>query len=155
MNKEYGSLMEDTDYGELVDFNEVLKLKEIGRCPEKHTTDASGYTNDGRYMNIELKKRNIGINTFSSIFIEAHKACDMLFDYITENKIPLYINFLNDGYVVVFNLSCLKHRPKKVFKKIYSELYEGFELAVRQKLDMKDAWIYKKENNAYKLVHKP
>lgn len=155
MNIEYGVTNEENDYELLLDFNSVLKLTELGKCPEKYTTDASGYTTDGRYINLELKRRNININTFNSIYIESHKAGDMLLDYVCEKKIPLYINFLNDGHVVVYNLAELKHRPKKVAKRIYSELYEGFELAKREELQLDDAFIYKKENNVYKLVHKP
>ena len=155
MNRDYAFKKEDEDYLLLKDFNKVLKLTELGKCPEKYTTDASGYTTDGRYLNIELKSRDIDINTFSSLFIEAHKAGDMLLDYVCEDKIPLYINFLNNGYVVLYNLSRLKHRPKKVFKKAYSKLYEGFELSKREELLVSDAWIYQKINNEYKLIHKP
>lgn len=169
MNKEFTLKKENEDYLLLEQFNDYLNLKELGRCLEKHTTDASGYTTDGRFLNIELKKRNqtlidnnvlSGLTTdgkpytASTIYIEAHKAGDMLIDYICEDKIPLYINFLN-GYVVVFNLAQLKHRPNKVAKRIYSKLYEGFELAKREELRLEDAWIYKKENNAYKLIYKP
>ena len=155
MNIEYGMINEENDYELLQDFNSVLKLNELGKTPEKYTTDASGYTTDGRYINIELKRRNININTYKTLYIETHKAGDMLLDYVCEKKIPLYINFLNDGYVVVYNLSELKHRPKKICKRIESKLYQGFELAKRQELIIDDAFIYKKNNNTYKLVHKP
>lgn len=171
MNKEYTLKKENQDYFLLEQFNEFLNLQELGRCPEKHTTDASGYTVDGRLLNIELKQRNQTlINNFTvlsglttegktytanTIFIEAHKAGDLYLDYVCEDKIPMYINFLNDGYVIVYNLARLKHRPTKIAKRIYSHLYDGFELAKREELRLEDAWIYKKENNAYKLVHKP
>lgn len=170
MNQNYALEKEEKDYNLLEEFNQTLKLIELGKCPEKHTTDASGYTTDGRYINIELKQRNqtlsgltiIGTSsktgkqyTANTIYIEAHKAGDLLLDYAIEKKIPLYINFLNDGYVVLYNLSQLKHRPTKVAKKIWSELYQGFELAKRELLRIEDAWIYKKENNGYKLIHKP
>lgn len=155
MDKEYVMTSELEDYELLQDFNKVLKLNELGRCPDKYTTDASGYTTDGRYINVELKKRNIDIDTFSTIYIETHKVGDMLLDYVCEKKIPLYINFLSDGHVVVYNLAELKNRPKKVAKRIYSKLYEGFELAKREELRLDDAWIYQKNNDGYKLVHKP
>lgn len=169
MNTNYALETEKNDYLLLEDFNKVLKLNDLGQTPEKHTTDASGYTTDGRHINIELKSRNqtlsgltvIGTSsntgkqyTASTIYIEAHKAGDLLLDYVVEKKIPLYINFLN-GYVVLYNLSQLKHRPTKVAKRIWSELYQGFELAKREELRIEDAWIYKKENNEYKLVHRP
>ncbi len=155
MNKEFGKQNEKTDYELLKDFNKTLKLTELGMTPENYHTDASGYTTDGRYINIELKRRNIDINTYDTIFIETHKAGDMLLDYVCNKQIPLYINFLKDDYVVVFNLAELKSRPKRVCKFIRSELYDSFELAKRAELKLEDAWVYKKINNKYKLVRKP
>ena len=170
MNTLFAEKKEAKDYILLEEFNSFLGLKDLGRCPEKHTSDASGITSTCEIANIELKSRNqtltedliiSGITkegrsyTASTIFIEAHKAGDLLLDYICEGKIPLYINFLNDGYVVVYNLSRLRHRPKKIGKKIWSELYQGFELAKREELQLQDAYIYKLENNEYKLIQKP
>ena len=170
MNKDFALKKEEKDYLLMEDFNKVLKLIELGKTPEKHTTDASGYTTDGRFINIELKEReqtliNLVISgrttngeayTANTLYIESHKIADMLLDYVVDKKIPLYINFLNDGYVVLYNLSTLKHRPTTVTKKIYSKLYQGFELAKRQELQLEDAWIYRKgKNNEYKLIHKP
>lgn len=155
MNKEYGSTNEENDYKLLEEFNKFLKLEDLGRCPSNAATDASGHTTDGRYVNIELKRRFIDIGTYSSIYLETHKCGDMLLDYVVDNKIPLYINFLDDGYVVTFNLAELKHRPKKVEKKIYSKLYDGFEIAKRVELLIEDAWVYQKINDSYKLLQKP
>lgn len=155
MNKEYGKINENLDYEMLQNFNTVLKLKDLGRTPAMHHTDASGYSNSNKYINIELKRRSVNINTYKTLYIEAHKAGDLLLDYVIEGKIPLYINFLQDGHVVVFNLAELKHRPEKVSKRIQSKLYEGFELAKREELLIEDAWIYKLENNEYKLMRKP
>ena len=155
MNKEYGKTNENLDYEMLQNFNTVLKLKDLGRTPELYHTDASGYSNSNKYINIELKRRNVNINTYKTLYIEAHKAGDLLLDFVIEGKIPLYINFLQDGHVVVFNLAELKHRPEKIAKRIESKLYEGFELAKREELLIEDAWIYKLENNQYKLIHKP
>lgn len=156
MNSEYGLKNEKKDYLLLKNFNkDILKLNELGRTPEHHHTDASGITRDGQHINIELKYRNININTYPTIYIESHKIADMLLDYVTLDYVPLYVNFLNDGHVVVFNLAKLNHRPKTVCKYIKSKLYEGFELAKRQELDMRDAFIYKLENNEYKLIQRP
>ena len=154
MNKEYGKTNENLDFEMLEHFNSLLKLKDLGRCPEMYHTDASGYSNN-KYINIELKRRSVNLNTYKTLYIEAHKAGDLLLDYVIEGKIPLYINFLQDGHVVVFNLAELKHRPEKIAKRIESKLYEGFELAKREELLIEDAWIYKLENNQYKLIHKP
>lgn len=165
MDKEYGNRQELEDFLLLEDFNSVLKLNELGRCPQKHTTDASGYTTDGRLLNIEIKKRNMNLMndfilsgktyTADTLYIEAHKAGDLFLDYICNEKIPIYINFLNDDVVILYNLLRLKHRPTKVAKRIHSKLYEGFELAKREELSLEDAWIYKKENNVYKLIKRP
>ena len=43
----------------------------------------------------------------------------------------------------------------RLYKKIWSELYQALELAKREELSLEDAWIYKKEDNVYKLIHKP
>ena len=154
MNKEYGKTNEELDFEMLEHFNSLLKLKDLGRTPELYHTDASGYSNN-KYINIELKRRSVNLNTYKTLYIEAHKAGDLLLDFVIEGKIPLYINFLQDGHVVVFNLAELKHRPEKIAKRIESKLYEGFELAKREELLITDAWIYKLENNQYKLIHKP
>lgn len=166
MNTKFANTKENDCYEKLMDFNDHLSLMDLGRCPEKHTTDASGITVDGRCLNIELKDRDLNLledftlsgNTngktyhVDSIFIESHKIADMLLDYVVEGKVPIYINFINDDTVILFNLSKLKHRPKKVSKRIWSELYNGFELAKRQCLNMDDAWIYKKITKKYTLI---
>lgn len=165
MNQIYARESEDKVYELLKHFNSFLGLNNLGRYAEKHTTDASGTTADGKIVNIELKQRNLtvlkdltisGTNyTADTVYIESHKVADMLLDYVCYGMIPLYINFLNDGYVVVYNLSTLKHRPAKVAKIIYSKLYQGFEMAKREELILEDAYIYKRENNEYKLIHRP
>ena len=141
----------------------------MGRTPAKHTSDASGVTTDGRYLNFEIKIRNQTlvddiisgcstggkIYTANTIYIETHKVGDLLLDYVCYKTVPLYINFLNDGFVILYNLLTLKHRPTKVAKRIYSKLYQGFELSKREELLLDDAWIYQKENNTYKLIKKP
>lgn len=174
-NTDFAKNEEKRDYELMVDFNSILGLRELGRTPEKHTTDASGYTTDGRYLNIELKSRNMRLlnggtkvlgtstskdgrtyhYTADTLYIEAHKAGDMYLDYQIKDEIPMYINFLEDDVVVVFNLTRLKKRPKTIIKKIWSELYQAFELAKRELLSLDDAWIYQKINNEYRLIKKP
>lgn len=154
MNENYAITSEQQDYEKLRDFNKLLKIRELGKRPDKDTTDASGYTQDGQELNIELKSRYIGINTYKTIYIESHKVADMLLDYTIDKKIPLYINFLNDDYVVVFNLAKLRHRPRKTNKRIWSELYQAFEMAKREELRLEDAWIYQKQNDKYVLIKK-
>lgn len=170
MNRDYAFKKEDEDYILLKDFNhDVLKLTELGQTERNESSDASGYTTDGRLISIELKQRNLQLSgltligttsegksyTADTIYLESHKLGDMLLDYLIDKKIPLYINFMQNDYVLLYNLSTLKNRPKKVCKKIYSKLYQGFELSKRQELPLKDAWIYQRINNVYKLVYKP
>lgn len=166
MNTKFAQQKENDCYEKLMDFNAHLSLIDLGRCPEKYHTDASGYTFDGRYLNIELKDRDMNLlDDFrlsgetngksyyaEDLFIESHKIADMLLDYTVEGKVPLYINFINDNTIILYNLATLKHRPKKVSKRIKSELYNGFELGKRQCLHMDDAWIYKKINGKYTLI---
>lgn len=154
MNETYAINTEQHDYEKLQDFNKFLKLKELGKRPAKDTTDASGFTADEHEVNIELKSRNININTFQTIYIESHKIADMLLDYNIDHKIPLYINFLQDDYVVVFNLAMLKHRPEKIIKPIWSQLYQSFELGKREGLLLEDAWIYQKQNDEYVVIQR-
>lgn len=166
MDRDYSLKFEEKDYILLRGFNDqVLHLTELGQTPKAHYTDASGYTTDGRYANIELKYREADLTddlkmsaetyVVDSIFIENHKIGDMLLDYVICKEIPLYINFMKNDYVVLYNLSRLKSRPRRTVKKIYSKLYQGFELAKREELSLTDAWIYHKENDTYKLVSKP
>lgn len=166
MDKDYALKFEEKDYILLKEFNDqILHLTELGQTQKAHYTDASGYTTDGRYCNIELKYRDadltedlkLSAETYivDSIFIESHKIGDMLLDYVIDKEIPLYVNFLKNDYVILYNLARLKQRPRRAVKKIYSKLYQGFELAKREELLLTDAWIYQKENNVYKLVRKP
>jgi hypothetical protein len=67
----------------------------------------------------------------------------MLLDNINGLE-PLYINFLDDGTVIIFNLNKLKKRPvKSGTMNIKSKGYKKFEVAKRQFLYISDAAIYK------------
>lgn len=67
-----------------------------------------------------------------------------------EGLTPLYINFLQDGYIIIFNLANLKKRPEKsTTKNIKSKGYNKFEMAKRQGLYLSDAAIYNKD---FKLI---
>lgn len=169
MDTNYADKKENDGYTLLSNFNKLLKLNELGRTPQKTTYDASGYTSIGDEVEIEIKIRDFNVlndmtlsgntngksYTADTIYIESHKIADMLLDYVCDGKIPLYINFMNDGYIYVYNISKLKHRPQKQCKRIYSKLYQGFELGKRQALSLDDAYIYKNENDTYKLIRRP
>ena len=170
MNRNYADEKETHDYELLCDFNSYLKLNGLGRMIKDYSSDASGVTTDGRILNIELKSRNATLTkdmkvmgytkegrvyTVDTLYIESHKIGELYTDYFVTGMIPMYINFLEGGYVVVYNLLHIKRMPKRVTKKIWSELYQALELAKREELSLEDAWIYKKEDNVYKLIHKP
>lgn len=150
MNQHYAKKFEEDDFKLLTMFNSKLKLRELGRTPEKYPTDASGYTMDGRYVELELKKRNINVNTFNTIIIEPYKL-----QYAQEhtNSIQLYVNFTNDDHIIVFNLKHIK-QPNKTEYNIPSKLYERTKKSFRYELPIEIAWIYKKQNNQYECIKK-
>ena len=172
MNQEFAEQKEKNGFEKLKEFNDaVFKLKELGQTPPKHWSDASGITTNEQYINFELKIRNqtldmknmivSGINstsknvyTASTIYIEMHKVGSLLLDYNILDYQPLYVNFLTNA-VVIFNLSKLNKVPNTIARRIYSTLFQGFEMAKRVELPLTEAYIYIKENNEYKLAYKP
>lgn len=162
MDKNYFDTNESNDMKLLYDFNLHTNLfSGLNPSEYSHFSDATAYTisrlGEERKFNIEIKKRNavllksgkVSGATFvdDNIIIESHKACDLLFDTINGYE-PLYINFLDNNVVVIYNLNKLSIRPKSMKKFIKSNGYQGFEIASRQGLNLKDAAIYKD----YKLV---
>lgn len=168
MDKEFFHENELNDFNLLKQFNDSTGLfEELSETKEKHHTDATGRTTnkfgESKYWNIELKYRNLNLlddgrisgaterGSFfdETIFIESHKVADMLLDSI-EGLIPLYINFLSDGHIIIFNLNNLRKRPKKTGTlNIRSKGYGKFEIAKRQGLYLTDAAIYDRD---YKLI---
>lgn len=169
MDKYFAQEKEKNGFEKLLDFNSKLHLQEVAQTPTGAYSDASGITADLRLVNIENKIRNqvyidnhiSGLTkenksyTANTIYIEAHKIADLLLDWVAEKKEPLYINYLNDDVVIVFNLSRLGHRPKKTHRRIFSKLYQSFEVADREELELADAYIYQKINGTYKLISRP
>lgn len=157
MNKNYFDTNESNDMKLLYDFNLHTNLfSGLNPSEYSHFSDATAYTisrlGEERKFNIEIKKRNavllksgkVSGATFvdDNIIIESHKACDLLFDNINGYE-PLYINFLDNNVVVIYNLNKLSIRPQSMKKFIKSNGYQGFEIASRQGLNIKDAAIYK------------
>ena len=150
MNTKYAERHEADDFEMLKELNSLLKIDELGRTPNGYYTDASGYTK-GRYVEIELKRRYINVDTYKTIIIEPYKM-----QYANENKdtIQLYVNFTNDNHAIVFNLHRIGNATKTEYD-IPSKLYERTKTSNRYNLPMYNAWIYKKdENNKYKLIQK-
>lgn len=149
MNQHYADKFEEDDFKLLTMFNSKLKLRELGRTPEKYPTDASGYTMDGRYVELELKRRNINVNSFKTIIIEPYKL-----QYAQHaDSIQLYVNFTNDDHVIVFNLHRITNPQKKEYD-IPSKLYERTKKSFRYELPIQNAWIYKKQDDKYILITK-
>lgn len=167
-NKEFFDESEKICWEKLKEFNEHTHIfNHIERTIGKHHSDATGYTTnrlgETRYFNIELKNRNLntldnnrisgetehGCYTGSTVIIESHKVASLLLDNIIGLE-PLYINFMQDGSTLIFNLNKLSKRPlESDTKNILSKGYNKFEMAKRQKLFVKDAAIYDKD---YKLI---
>jgi len=169
-NSKYFVENEDLDLKKLEELNAKAHLfTEITPSKVKHYTDATGYTTNGfgetRYFNIELKNRNQVLlqdgrisgcsqtgkeYVDETIFIEDHKIADMLLDTINGLE-PLYINFLANGWTIIFNLSKLSTRPKKYINmKINSKGYKALEFGNRQGLYIKDAAIFDSNHNLIK-----
>lgn len=161
MDKEYFKNKENENWELLCDFNEHTHLfDEIGRMEEYHHSDASGrsiHMGEERKFNLELKIRNVTLLKDGSfkgdkfkadtLYIESHKIADLLLDQVIGFE-GLYVNFLNNNVVVIYNVGKLTVRPKLEKKRIPSKGYQGFEMGFRQGLYIKDAAIYKD----YKLV---
>lgn len=145
---------EEEDYKEFTKLNEdILHLKNIGRTPQLHHTDASGLTKDGRVINIELKQRTFDMGKYKTLYIDDHKCCNLLMDFVVLNLIPVYINFMTDDTAIVFNLSRLHKRPNITKQRTYSKGKQAYEYNDKQELYIEDAFIYKKDNNGrYKLI---
>lgn len=136
-------------------FNELKGFFEsVTKTPKGYEWDASGITVDGRVYNAELKTRDAvltdtgtvsGINfNDSTVILESDKAAPLLFDYLINGRLPLYINFLLDGTVLLWNLSNLKtrpvHEPIIINNKGYDKMYKGY----REYLPISEAIIYPK-----------
>ena len=174
-NENFANSQEKRNIELLNDFNNFLNLQCLEKCPKGHYVDASGVTKNNQFLNFELKIRNqtlkqkedgtlyvIGVSektnkpySADTLFIEAHKSSSLFLDYVMLDYLPMYINFLNDDVVVVYNLLKLNKRYEKEHHRIWSELYQSFEIADRELLALEDAFIYKKVNNEYKLIYKP
>lgn len=159
----YFETNEMEDLKRLYDFNLHTNLFSGLEATQRFDhADATAYTvtrlGEERKFKIELKQRNavllrsgkVSGKTFvdDTIIIESHKMCDLMLDKMDGYE-SLYINFLENGVVIIYNLNKLTKRPKSLKqKKILSKGYGAFEIGSRQGLYIYDACIYKD----YKLV---
>lgn len=153
---EFFKKMETENVKRLRAFNEIKNyFKRIDSTPSGYTFDASGDTIDGRGYNVELKTRVAvltdegtisGVNfNDDTVMIEPEKSAHLYYRYIINGDIPLYINFLEDGTVLVWNLSKLKKQPvEKCDTRINNKGYKSLYKQYRDFLYVSDAIIYPK-----------
>lgn len=162
MNKNYFKHNEDEGWNNLYTFSEKTKMfQTLDRAQEASQWDASGVCNDQKVL-IEIKTRQANLTndfklsgkTFFSddLFIEDYKLAAILLEAKINNFVPIYVNFLADGNVVIFNLE------KLTSYKLYSNLSidsKGYQVTQdrtnRIGLMMEDATIYSKDG---KLIRK-
>ena len=152
----YVDTMEDMGFALLTALNaEKHWFSSLTRLGDGYYADASGITSDMRKVIIEVKTREMVMTpdgqmadandpsrTYGSVMIEGHKMTDLILDSIS-GYLPLYINFLADGSVIIFNMSNLKMRPITSKTRIYSKAAAKFDISARYLLDMSDAIITK------------
>ena len=150
---EYFNANEKTDFEKLICFNDMKQFfNELYKTPEKHVYDASGKTKDNRQTAIELKSRNAVLTnemTLSghnfndeTVFIEDEKFTGLMLQHIVNGAIPLYLNFLEDGHILVWNLTKLKRLPVHKTVIIKNKGYGTMEKCYREGLYLSDAKIY-------------
>ena len=152
MDQIYMDNCEDEDFKLLVKFNEKAGLfKEMVSTERLTYYDVSASTVTDIGARIELKKRDADTFTYPTLFMEDTKL-NIVLDYLCYGDIPLYVNFMKDGNVVIFNLSKLSKRPEYNERRTYSKGYNSWEYQGKNELDMCDAWIYDYTGN---LIRKP
>ena len=153
--KEYFDMNEKQDLQQLYEFNAEKRLFDSIK-PNEYSAqiDATAKHKDREFA-VEIKHRLIPIGKYKTIMIEPYKYLELKLEYVYNGREGLYINFLHDA-VVIFNIEKLKYRPKFTVHNIRSGGYDAVQLNERRyHLDLRDAVIYKKENNEYKLIQKP
>lgn len=152
-NAEYHEQSECIDDELLKDFIEHSNvLSEVHRCRQYSHIDYYGKDIKGRDVNIELKKRNNKMNKYATTYIECSKAWTLLEQYEQYHRIPLYINFFDDG-IIIFKLNVTDFLGAVPIKqKIWNHGYEEYQTAWRYELDNDSGFRYIKINGQYQLV---
>lgn len=171
MDKEYFSKNEDICYQKLLDFNAKTNyFTNIERQPPKSEIDAVATGINRMVYSIELKNREkyqlkednknnylITNNSFSgdTIFIENHKITSLLLDMVYNHRLPLYINFFDNGYTTIHNLITLKNKPEQTREmKIQSKGYQQMEICKRYLLPIEESAIFDEKHNLKKSTMK-
>ena len=172
MSKEFFNTSEERDYRLFVELmNDVAPHMEKGATKTYYYCDATGRTMGDIYIEFELKYRTYNFNEdkmvmendgkeYSDVIIEAHKLAELLIsNQINRGTQQKYVNFIENGdgtkYAICYDISHLSQHPKKQkFGNIFSKGYEQQEDGWRFLLPIKNAVIFKKENNEkYKKIY--
>lgn len=150
--KEFFDTHEMNDLKLLYEFNYSTKLFDsITPTQRNSQTDAIGKRKNREFA-IEVKHRFIDLKRYKSIMIEDYKLAGMMLESIINHREPLYVNFLQDNTVVIFNLNKLSTMPRMRVTDIKSEGYDKMQCQERRYLlDIKDAVIYR-DNNLIKTI---
>ena len=139
------------DWNKLIKFNEKAHLFDtLERSSRYSVWDASGTSKNHKII-IELKQRNVILTqdlklsgkSFidDTIIIEDYKAAQLYLEGITNNAIPIYINFLADNTIIIHNLNRIT--SYRFFERtITSQGYGRRETCKRIGLHLNDATIY-------------
>lgn len=148
---------EANDFKLLEKLNEdVFHLNDLERRDnvEKDPIDASGLTQDGRTINIEIKARN---KAYPTMMCETHKAYSLLDEWTTYKRVPLYVNFTNDGKeAYVWNLLTIPPNMKYIKReRTFSRNYGDFESGYKVYFDIKASKHYAINNQGkYERIKK-
>lgn len=145
---------EKNDLQMLYVFNHETRLFDsITPTKEKSQIDATAKHKNRKFA-IELKHRYINLEKYQTIMIESYKLAELMLEYTVNNKEPLYINFLADGHILIFNLAKLSEKPRIRIQNIKSEGYDKMQCQERRyMLPVSEAVIYK-DNNLIKQMGK-
>ena len=153
MNQEYFNESEDKCSRLFEQFTSNTNVfSQSERMPPKTPFDYSGVTIDGRRCSIELKYRDLTLyqgmihgRKFydDTLIIETHKYASLMLAYQCSGLTPLYINILEDGHVLIYNLLNLKRCKTIIKDKVRSVGYQAIEVGQRIGLYVEDFAKYR------------
>lgn len=114
MDERWTSVNEERDYGMFERLaHKTGWFSSWTRTPRYSSFDVDATGKNGKKVSVELKYRLMPHDEYDAYFIESDKLADGLLGYLIEGRIPLYINFFNDGKALIWNLAELKKTPIK------------------------------------------
>lgn len=151
----YADKQENKDSKFLKNLNSKLNFFiEMKGLPKYSEIDFLCKDRKGRKVHVELKERSESLadfQRFGDVLIEVgkiHATSRIMESGYTLDEQRLYINFCKDC-VIIFNLNKIKDMRFYPNHKQWNPMKNSFEYEDRIGLRMKDAIIYKKENEEY------